>query len=47
VEFDEGFDTELFFMYVFIVAIAVLLLFLVFSFASSKNFLSGNVKVSD
>jgi len=34
VEFDEGFDTELFFMYVFIVAIAVLLLFLVFSFAS-------------
>lgn len=31
VEFDEGFDTELFFMYVFIVAIAVLVLFLVYS----------------
>lgn len=37
VEFDEGFDTELFFMYVFMVAIAVLLLFLVYSFASKGS----------
>merc|ERR1711994_519351 len=32
VEFDEGFDTEVFFMYVFIAAGAILLLFLGFSF---------------
>ena len=36
VEFDEGFDTELFFMYVFMVAIAVLVLFLVYSVTASK-----------
>ena len=32
VEFDEGFDTEVFFMYVFLVAGLVLLLFLVYTF---------------
>jgi translocon-associated protein subunit alpha len=37
VEFDEGFDTEVFFMYVFMAAGGVLLLFLVFSFASRKK----------
>jgi len=34
VEFDEGFDTELFFMYVFIAAVCILLIFLAFSFGS-------------
>jgi len=37
VEFDEGFDTEVFFMYVFIAAGAILLLFLAFSFLSSRK----------
>ena len=37
VEFDEGFDTEVFFMYVFIAAGAILLLFLGFSFLSSRK----------
>lgn len=37
VEFDEGFDTEVFFMYVFIAAGAILLLFLGFSFMSSRK----------
>jgi len=32
VEFDEGFDSEVFFMYVFLVAGAFLVLFLVYSF---------------
>jgi translocon-associated protein subunit alpha len=32
VEFDEGFDTEVFFMYVFLVAIGLLVLFLVYTF---------------
>ena len=40
VEFDEGFDTEIFFMYVFIVAGAILALFLVYSFLSSKSYLN-------
>ena len=38
VEFDEGFDTEVFFMYVFIAAGAILLLFLGFSFLSSRKY---------
>jgi len=33
VEFDEGFDTEVFFMYVFLAAGVLLLLFLVYTFA--------------
>merc|ERR1719230_2149630 len=37
VEFDEGFDTETFFMYVCIFGAAVLLLFLVFNFLSGKK----------
>jgi len=37
VEFDEGFDTEVFFMYVFMVAGGILLLFLAFSFLSSRK----------
>ena len=37
VEFDEGFDTETFFMYVCIFGAAVLLLFLVFNFLSGKT----------
>merc|ERR1719205_82589 len=37
VEFDEGFDTEVFFMYVFMAAGAILLLFLAFSFLSSRK----------
>lgn len=37
VEFDEGFDTELFFMYVFMAAIAILVLFLVFSFGGKGS----------
>lgn len=32
VEFDEGFDTEVFFMYVFLVAMGLLVLFLVYTF---------------
>ena len=32
VEFDEGFDTEVFFMYVFLVAAILLCLFLVYTF---------------
>ena len=36
VEFDEGFDTETFFMYVCIFGAAVLLLFLAFNFLSGK-----------
>ena len=47
VEFDEGFDTQLFFMYVFMVAIAVLLLFLVFNFAASKLILWVKVEIYD
>lgn len=38
VEFDEGFDTEVFFMYVFLVAMGLLVLFLVYTF------LPGNLK---
>jgi len=37
VEFDEGFDTETFFMYVCIFGAAVLLLFLAFNFLSGKK----------
>lgn len=37
VEFDEGFDTEVFFMYVFVGAGAILLLSLGFSFLSSRK----------
>ena len=37
VEFDEGFDTETFFMYVCIFGAAVLLLFLAFNFLSGKR----------
>ena len=37
-EFDEGFDTEVFFMYVFIAAGGMLLLFLAFSFLSSRKY---------
>ena len=40
VEFDEGFDTEVFFMYVFLVATGLLVLFLCYTF------LSGNSKDS-
>nr|ADD38310.1 Translocon-associated protein subunit alpha [Lepeophtheirus salmonis] len=36
VEFDEGFDSEVFFMYLFLIAGCILLLFLVFSFLQSK-----------
>jgi len=32
VEFDEGFDSEVFFMYIFIIAGAILILFLVYTF---------------
>ena len=38
VEFDEGFDSEVFFMYVFLVAGSFLVLFLVYSFLPGKNF---------
>ena len=38
VEFDEGFDSEVFFMYVFLVAGAFLVLFLVYSFLPGKKF---------
>merc|ERR1711893_222341 len=37
VEFDEGFDTETFFMYVCIAGLAVLSLFLVFNYLSGKK----------
>merc|ERR1712183_661353 len=37
VEFDEGFDTETFFMYVCMAGAVVLLLFLVFNFLSGKK----------
>ncbi|TRY61488.1 hypothetical protein TCAL_02169 [Tigriopus californicus] len=37
VEFDEGFDTEVFFMYVFIVAGALLVLFLAVNLLSGKS----------
>ncbi len=37
VEFDEGFDTEVFFMYVFMVAGALLLLFLAYNFLAGKE----------
>jgi len=37
VEFDEGFDTETFFMYVSIVGVLILLLFLFFNFLSGKK----------
>lgn len=37
VEFDEGFDTEVFFMYVFMAAGGILLLFLAFSYLGSKK----------
>ena len=37
VEFDEGFDTEAFFMWVFIAAGGVLALFLVFSLLTGKS----------
>jgi len=37
VEFDEGFDTETFFMYVSLIGIAVLLLFLSFNFLGGKK----------
>jgi len=37
VEFDEGFDTEVFFMWVFIVAGALLVLFLGFTMLSGKS----------
>eukprot|EP00096_Caligus_rogercresseyi_P012379 TRINITY_DN515_c0_g1_i1.p1 TRINITY_DN515_c0_g1~~TRINITY_DN515_c0_g1_i1.p1 ORF type:complete len:269 (-),score=101.88 TRINITY_DN515_c0_g1_i1:305-1111(-) len=36
VEFDEGFDSEVFFMYLFLIAGGGLVLFLVFSFVQSK-----------
>ena len=36
VEFDEGFDTETFFMYVCMCGLSVLLLFLVFNFFSGE-----------
>ena len=36
VEFDEGFDTEVFFMWVFIVAGALLVLFLGFTMLSGE-----------
>ena len=36
VEFDEGFDTETFFMYVCIFGLAVLCLFLGFNYLSGK-----------
>ena len=39
VEFDEGFDSEVFFMYVFLVAGAFLVLFLVYSFLPGKKFI--------
>ena len=32
VEFDEGFDTEVFFMYIFMTAASILILFLVYTF---------------
>ena len=38
VEFDEGFDSEVFFMYVFLVAGTFLVLFLVYSFLPGKKF---------
>ena len=38
VEFDEGFDTEVFFMYVFIVAGALLVIFLVVQYLSGETF---------
>jgi len=37
VEFDEGFDTETFFMYVCIIGASILLLFLLFNFLSGKK----------
>merc|ERR1711976_23905 len=37
VELDEGFDTEVFFMYVFLAAGGLLLLFLVYTFAMPKS----------
>ena len=42
VEFDEGFDTETFFMYVCMCGLSVLLLFLVFNFFSGENILKKN-----
>jgi translocon-associated protein subunit alpha len=42
VEFDEGFDTEVFFMYVLLGGIAVLALFLVYNFAGGKSVGSVN-----
>ena len=44
VEFDEGFDTETFFMYVCLAGMAVLLLFLVFNFLQGKNQSSSKTK---
>eukprot|EP00093_Oithona_nana_P004687 04687.XXX_257273_257831_1 [CDS] Oithona nana genome sequencing. len=44
VEFDEGFDSEVFFMYVFLVAGAFLVLFLVYSFLPGKKFSSKGKK---
>jgi len=37
VEFDEGLDTEVFFMYVMIAGIGVLVLFLLYTFAAGKT----------
>ena len=42
VEFDEGFDTETFFMYVCMCGLSVLLLFLVFNFFSGEYILKKN-----
>jgi len=41
VEFDEGFDTETFFMYVCLAGMTVLLLFLVFNFLQGSNKKAG------
>lgn len=38
VEFDEGFDTETFFMYVTIAGAVVLLLFLLFNYVAGGEF---------
>merc|ERR1712168_787536 len=44
VEFDEGFDSEVFFMYVFLAAGAILLLFLVYSLATRGRSKPGSKK---
>jgi len=44
VEFDEGFDSEVFFMYVFLVAGAILLLFLVYTLATRGRSKPGSKK---